>query len=415
MQEIRVGLIGGGFMGKAHSHAYSGVPMFYWPSEFTPVKQTIAEATPELAAQAATRFGFKTSTTDWRSIIEDPQIDAVDIATPNNLHAEMAIAALEAGKHVICEKPLAHTLDEAARMYRTSMASSSVNMVAFNYRRTPAIALAKRYIDEGALGDIRNFRGTYLQDWSADPSSPLSWRFSKAVAGSGATGDLLSHVIDLAHFLVGPVSDVTSLTRTYINERPVQTGGADLLGNAKTGGAGPKGPVDVEDEVMTLVKFNNGAVGSLEATRNAWGRNNFLTLEVHGTEGSIYFNYENLDQLQVCFRSDEDDRRGFRTVYTGPNHPHGEALWPLPGLGVGFGETKLIEAHDFFAAIAGGTGVRPDFGDGYQTALVEHAILESARNGLWTSVPILDRETGQLDTQLTANELISEQRTDALS
>lgn len=395
MKEITVGLIGGGFMGKAHSLAYSGVPMFFWPSEFLPVKRTIAEATPELAADAATRFGFTGSTSDWRSIVDDPEIDVVDIATPNNLHPEMAIAALQAGKHVICEKPLAHTLEDAARMYAASRESGSVNMVAFNYRRTPAVALAKKYIEEGAIGEILNLRGTYLQDWSADPDSPLSWRFKKSVAGSGAVGDILSHVIDLAHYLVGTISDVTALTKTYITERPAQSGGSDSLGASRSAGA-PKEAVDVDDEVLTMVKFANGAVGSLEATRNAWGRNNFITLEIHGTEGSIYFNYENRDELQVCFRSDGDDRRGFRTVYTGPNHPNGSALWPIPALGIGYGETKIIEAHDFFTAIAEGGSVRPDFGDGYQVALVEDAILRSAETGAWTPVPQLDRASGTL-------------------
>ena len=393
MRKLNVGLIGGGFMGKAHSLAYAGAPMFFWPTDVLPEKHTIAEATQELAAEAATRFGFATSTSDWRSIIEDPEIDVVDIATPNNLHAEMAIAALEAGKHVVCEKPLAHTLEDAARMARAARASDRVNMVAFNYRRTPAVALAKKYIEEGAIGDVLNFRGTYLQDWSADPDSPLSWRFKKSVAGSGAVGDILSHVIDLAHYLVGTISDVTSLTKTYVTERPIQSGGSDSLGNTKVATA-QKAPVDVDDEVMTLVKFEGGAVGSLEATRNAWGRNNFITFEIHGTDGSIYFNYENRDELQVCFRSDGDDRRGFRTVYTGPNHPNGHALWPIPALGIGYGETKIIEANDFFQAIASGSGVRPDFSDGYQVALVEHAILVSAENGQWTSVPSVDRSTG---------------------
>ncbi|MDX2377818.1 Gfo/Idh/MocA family oxidoreductase [Microbacterium sp. LRZ72] len=397
MREIAVGLIGGGFMGKAHSLAYSGVPMFFWPTEVLPVKQTIAEATPELAEDAATRFGFAGWTSDWRSIVEDPSIDVVDIATPNNLHPEMAIAALAAGKHVICEKPMANTLEGAAAMYAAARESDAVSMVAFNYRRTPAVALAKRYIEEGAIGTVLNLRGTYLQDWSADPASPLSWRFRKSVAGSGAVGDILSHVIDLAHYLVGSISDVTSLTNTYIPERPVQTAGSDSLGNTRAEGA-ETAAVDVDDEVLTLVKFAGGAVGSLEATRNAWGRNNFITLEIHGTEGSIYFNYENRDELQVCFRSDEGDRRGFRTVYTGPNHPNGEALWPIPALGIGYGETKIIEAHDFFAAIASGSEVRPDFGDGYQVALVEDAIIRSAESGKWTSVPQLDRASGTVSS-----------------
>lgn len=396
MKKINVGLIGGGFMGKAHSLAYSAVPMFFWPSEVMPVKHTIAEFTDKMAQDAAARFGFDNSTSDWKSIIENPEIDLVDIATPNNSHAEIAIAALEAGKHVICEKPLARTVEEAASMYEAARKSNSVNMVAFNYRRTPAVALAKKYIEDGSIGRIINFRATYLQDWSADPDSPLSWRFQKSVAGSGAVGDILTHVLDLARYLAGEVTGVSAMTNHIITERPLQQSGSDSLGNSKGGSDAPKGAVDVEDEVLSLLKFANGAIGSVEATRNAWGRNNFITLEIHGTEGSIAFNYENRDELQVCFKSDEGDRRGFRTVYTGPNHPNGNALWPIPALGIGYGETKIIEAHDLFTAIAGGEPVRPDFGDGYQVALIDDAILRSAESGQWVQVPQLDRATGKV-------------------
>jgi predicted dehydrogenase len=266
-------------------------------------------------------------------------------------------------------------------------------MVAFNYRRTPAVALAKRYIDEGAIGEIVNVRGTYLQDWSADPNSPLSWRFQKEVAGSGAIGDILTHVLDMVRYLAGEIVEVSSLTQHIIRERPLQESGLDSLGNVKGDSDTPKAPVNVEDEVLSLIRLASGAVGSVEATRNAWGRNNFLTIEVHGTEGSIFFNYENRDELQVCFRSDNDDRRGFRTVYTGPNHPNGPHLWPIPALGVGYGETKIIEAHDFFDAIVSGGSVSPDFGDGYQVALIDDAIARSAESGSWTKVPQLDRES----------------------
>lgn len=396
MKNINVGLIGGGFMGKAHSLAYAAVPMFFWPSKVMPVKHTLAEFTDAMAADAATRFGFENSTSDWKSIIDNPDIDLVDIATPNNSHAEIAIAALAAGKHVICEKPLARTVEEAAAMYEAARKSNSVNMVAFNYRRTPAVALAKKYIEDGSIGKIINFRATYLQDWSADPDSPLSWRFQKSVAGSGAVGDILTHVLDLARYLVDEVTAVSAMTNHIITERPIQQSGSDSLGNSKGGSDAPKGAVDVEDEVLSLIRFANGAIGSVEATRNAWGRNNFITLEIHGTEGSIAFNYENRDQLEVCFKSDEGDRRGFRTVYTGPNHPNGGALWPIPALGIGYGETKIIEAHDLFTAIAGGEPVRPDFGDGYQVALIDDAILRSAESGQWVKVPQLDRATGKV-------------------
>jgi predicted dehydrogenase len=386
MQDVNIALIGGGFMGKAHSLAYAAMPMFFSPAPARPVRKVIVDVTDELASAAAQRFGFERHSTSWQDVISDPDVHAVDIATPNHLHAEIAIAAAAAGKHIICEKPLAPTASEAKRMLEAVDAAGVVNAVAFNYRRTPAVALAKRYIDEGAIGRILNFRGTYLQDWSADPNSPLSWRFQRKIAGSGAVGDIGSHVVDLARYLVGEIRAVNSVVSTYITDRPLQSSGFDSLG-ASTSADGPRGEVDVDDEAITLVKFVDGAVGSIEATRNAWGRNNFLTFEIHGTEGTLYFNYENRDELQVAFKADAADRRGLRTVYTGPNSPYGDALWPIPALGIGYGETKIIEAYEFMKAIAEGGKVRPDFADGYQTALVDEAILESGRTSAWVSVP----------------------------
>lgn len=386
MQELNVGLIGGGFMGKAHSLAYAAMPMFFWPAPAMPVRKVLAEANADLAATAAKRFGFERSTADWREIIEDPDIQVVDIATPNNLHAEVAIAAAKAGKHIICEKPLARTSEESKAMYEAVKDAGIVHMVAFNYRRTPAVALAKKYIEEGAIGKILSFRGTYLQDWSADPNSPLSWRFQKSIAGSGTLGDIATHVIDMARYLAGEITAVSSMMATWIPERPIQAGGADTLGTTK-GGAGPRATVDVDDEVITMLKFGSGAIGSVEATRNAYGRNNYITFEIHGTEGSIAFNYERRDELQVCFASDGGDRRGFRTVYTGPAHPYGDGLWPIPALGIGYGETKIIEAYDFFKAIVEGGSVSPNFADGYQISLIDDAIVESAETGAWVEVP----------------------------
>ena len=341
MKTVNVGLIGAGFMGKAHSLAYAALPMFFWPPPAVPVRKMVAELTEDSAAQSAQRFGFESHTSDWRRLVDSPEIDLVDISTPNNTHREIAVAALEAGKHVICEKPLAHDLDDAKAMYKAAKQATGVHMVAFNYRRTPAVALARKMIEEGAIGAVRNFRGTYLQDWSADPNSPLSWRFQKDVAGSGALGDIGTHVVDMARYLVGEIESVSSVLKTYIPERPVQSGAADQLAAAEKKAGAPTAPVDVDDEVMTLVRFAGGPVGSIEATRNAYGRNNFLTFEIHGETGSIAFNYERRDELQVFFAEDPGDRRGFRTIYTGPAHPYGDGLWPIPGLGIGFGETKI--------------------------------------------------------------------------
>lgn len=384
MEKLNVGLIGGGFMGKAHSLAYAAMPMFFWPAPAIPVRKTVAEVTDERAQDVAAQYGFEKSTSNWRDLIEDPDIHIIDIATPNNMHAEAAIAAAEAGKHIISEKPLSNTSEDARRMYEAVKKAGVVNMVAFNYRRTPAVALAKKYIEEGAIGDILNFRGTYLQDWSADPESPLSWRFQKDIAGSGALGDIGTHVVDLARYLIGEISAVNSMLATWIPERPKQDSGVDSLGNAK--GGGPKVPVDVDDELVTLLKFENGAIGSLEATRNAWGRNNFITLEIHGTKGSIYFNYERRDELQVCFSDDPADRRGFRTIYTGPNHPYGANLWPIPALGIGYGETKIVETYDLLNAIVNGHEADPNFRDGYQIALITDAMAASAASESWTTV-----------------------------
>lgn len=390
MKHLNVGLIGAGFMGKAHSLAYAAMPMFFWPAPAIPNRRIIADISDESARDAAARYGFELSTGDWRKVIEDKEVHVVDISTPNSTHAEIAIAAAGAGKHIICEKPLSRTLDEAKAMYEAVKKAGVVNMVAFSYRRTPAVALAKRLIEEGAVGELLNFRGTYLQDWSADPDSPLSWRFQKSVAGSGTLGDIATHVIDIARYLMGEVTAVNAMTQTYIKERPIQQNGVDKLGAAERDAGGPKGAVDVDDEVMTFLRFDGGAVGSLEATRNAYGRNNFLTFEVHGSKGSLVFNYERRDELQFFSADDPADRRGFKTIYTGPAHPYGEGLWPIPALGIGYGETKIIECYDLFKAIAEETSVSPDFREGYLTERIADAVQTSNEQQAWVKLEPLD-------------------------
>lgn len=384
---MNVAMIGGGFMGKAHAMAYASMPMFFWPAPAIPHRKVVVDVTDGMAEVARDRFGFEEASSDWRSVIARPDIDVVDICTPNNVHAEIAIAAAEAGKHIICEKPLARTVEEARAMAAAVKKAGVIHMVAFNYRRTPAVALAKKYIDEGRIGRILNFRGTYLQDWSADPDGPLSWRFQKKIAGSGTVGDIATHVVDLAHYLVGPIETVNSMTTTYNKTRPLQQGGVDKLGAAeKSSGDVERGEVDVDDEVVSMLRFENGAIGSLEATRNAYGRNNFITLEIHGTKGSIHFNYERRDELQVMFADDPADSRGFRTVYTGPNHPYGQGLWPIPGLGIGYSETKIVECFDFFTAIVNRKQPSPNFDDGLLTELVADALIRSGETGAWERV-----------------------------
>ena len=327
---LNVAMIGGGFMGKAHALAYAAMPMFFWPAPAIPRRKVIVDVTPDLAETARQRYGFEEASADWKAVLSRNDIDVVDIVTPNDSHAEIAIAAAKAGKNVICEKPLARTGMEAKSMLDAVEAAGVIHMVAFNYRRTPAVALARKYIEEGRVGKILSFRGTYLQDWSADPNGPLSWRFQKKIAGSGAVGDIGTHVIDLARYLVGEIESVSALVKTYISTRPVQSGGFDQLAASDKSGKGPRAAVDVDDEMLTLVKFAGGATGSIEATRNAYGRNNFITFEIHGDKGSIAFNYERMDELEVMFADDPGDARGFRTVYTGPAHPYGGPSGPFP-------------------------------------------------------------------------------------
>lgn len=389
MKTLNVGLVGAGFMGKAHVVAYSNMPKFFWPAPAVPVLKTVCDIDPEIAKEAKERFGFQKCCIDWKEIVNDPEIDVVSICTPNNAHVAVAIAALEAGKHVICEKPIASTLEDAKAMAEAAEKAAKkgiVSMNAYQYRRVPAIDLAKKLIDEGSIGDILNIRCTYLQSWSADPDSPLSWRFQKKIAGAGALGDIASHVIDIAQYLAGDIDEVVSLVKTYIKERPVQEGGVDLLGTVKLGADAPRKAVDVDDEDSFLVKFKSGAVGSIEATRNAWGRNNFITVELHGTKGSIAFNYERLNELQVCFADDPDDRRGFKTIYTGPAHFHGEVTWNIPGMNIGYGELKTIEMYEFIKAITEGYQPSTCFEVGYRVERVCEAVRKSAESKQWEKV-----------------------------
>ena len=239
-KSLNVAMIGGGFMGKAHAMAYAAMPMFFWPAPAIPKRKILVDVTPDAAKVGAERLGFEESSADWKSVLARRDIDVVDIVTPNDSHAELAIAALKAGKHVICEKPLARTGAEAKTMFDAAKNSGVIHMVAFNYRRTPGVALAKKFIDEGRLGKILNFRGTYLQDWSADPNGPLSWRFQKSVAGSGTVGDIGTHVVDFARYLVGEISAVNAMVHTYIKDRPLQQGSLDKLGASDKSGVWTK-------------------------------------------------------------------------------------------------------------------------------------------------------------------------------
>ncbi|PDT43764.1 dehydrogenase [Sinorhizobium fredii] len=382
LKKLNVALIGTGFMGKAHSIATAVVPILFGaPIEIE--RKVIVDIDEELARNAAHQYGFAEYATDWRDVISRPDIDIVDICTPNDTHAPIAIAAAKAGKHVMCEKPMAMTVADAEAMLAAARETGVVTMVSYNYRHTPALQMAKRLIDEGRIGDILTFRGHYLQDWGADPSKPLSWRFNKAQAGSGTLGDIGTHVIDAARLLVGEFASVNAIVKTFIPERPLPAG---RFFGPSGAASSEMGKVDVDDAALTMIKFTNGVYGTIEVTRNAWGHHNQLGFEIHGTRGSIAFDYQRLNELRVAFADDPADAFGFRTIYSGPNQPFGDKLWPVAGMGQGYIDIKSIEWYNFLKAIADNTSAAPNFADGLQIERIAEAILASGENGNWVNI-----------------------------
>jgi predicted dehydrogenase len=364
---VGVGMLGYGFMGKAHSNAYKTLAYMTWPPPLMPELVAIAGRNEEAVAGAARRYGFSDHVTDWRKLVEDPRIGVFDNSGPNNFHAEPTIAAAEAGKHVICEKPLGRTADEAYETWQRVSAAGVKAMCAFNYRFVPAVRLARQIIESGDLGEIFHFRGRYLQEWIIDADVPMVWRLDKNVAGSGALGDLGAHVIDLARYLVGEIDAVSASTRTFVKDRE--------------GGA-----VTVDDAVESVVDFANGAVGTIEATRFASGRKNALEFEINGSKGSLSFSVERLNELEVHFTNSSPGKleQGFRTVLVSEaDHPFWEHWWPQ-GHMLGWEHTFVHELHHFLAAIREDTEIGPHgatFEDGYRAAEICDAMLRSAEQG----------------------------------
>lgn len=379
---LGVGLIGYKFMGKAHSHAFRDVAMFFdLPAR--PVMKAICGRNEAAVRQAAGQWGWEGVETDWRKLIGRKDIDIIDIATPGDLHAEMAIGAAQAGKHIICEKPLANTLAEAKEMLAAVQKAGVKNMVAFNYRRVPAVQLARQLIKEGAIGKLYHFRGTYLQDWIVDPNFPLVWRLQREAAGSGPLGDLGAHMIDLARFLVGEITEVVGMAETFIKERPLVEDTDAGLG-AK--GSQRKGEVTVEDAAVFMGRFNNGALGSFEASRFAPGRRNYNRFEINGSEGSIVFNLERLNELEYYSRRDPAHAQGFRTIIVNEGvHPYMSAWWPAGHI-IGWEHTFVHEVKDFVEAVANDTAVYPDFVDGVQCQAILDAIDRSVASRQWAKV-----------------------------
>ncbi len=372
---LAVGLIGYKFMGKAHSNGWRQAPHFFDLPATLRLK-TICGRNKAAARKAAARFGWENAATDWRQLVDDPDIDIVDICTPNDTHSEIAIASARAGKAILCEKPLARNVGEAETMFRAVRKAGVVNMVCHNYRRIPAIALAKEMIERREIGDrIFHFRARYAQDWIVDPNFPLDWRLQSDIAGSGALGDIFSHIVDLARYLVGEFREVCATTETFVKKRPLA--GPDGRSRRRIG------KVTVDDAVTMIGRFRNGELASLEATRFAPGRKNSITLEINGSDGSLFFDLEEMNCLKFYSRRDPKDRQGFRNILvTEPSHPYIGKWWP-PGHIIGYEHTFTHTIADFVKAVVGRRSVHPSFADGLQNQRVLNAVKQSAENRKW--------------------------------
>ena len=375
-----IGMVGYAFMGAAHSRAWATVAQAF-DVPLRPRMAVLAGRDGAATRAAAHRFGWRHSETDWHALIERDDVQLVDICTPGDTHAEIAIAALAAGKHVLCEKPLANTLAEAEAMAAAAARAASHGvraMVGFNYRRVPAIALARRLITDGRIGTLRHVRAAYLQDWLTDVAVPLTWRLQAERAGSGALGDIGAHAVDLAQYLSGAhLTGVSGLTVTFTTERPVAVGGSDA----------EPGPVTVDDAAAFTGRLPSGAVAVFEATRVAAGRKNALSIELNGELGSLAFDLERLNELSFYDRTEPESTAGFRRILvTEPSHPYLEAWWP-PGHVLGWEHTFVHQARDLLTDIAAGDDPEPSFADGLQVQRVLDAVASSAaHNSAWTKI-----------------------------
>lgn len=383
---LGVAMVGYGFMGAAHSHAWRTAPHFF-DLPLRPAMTVVTGRSLEAVTAAADQYGWAGVETDWRSLLGRDDVQLIDVCTPGDTHAEIAIEALEAGKHVLCEKPLANTVDEAEQMaaVATKAAEQGVrSMVGFTYRRVPAIGLARELVAEGKLGTIRHVRAQYLQDWIADPQAPLSWRLQKERAGSGALGDIGAHIVDLTQYITGDlITAVDGHLETFVKERPVAAEHRGLAGTAGTG----MGPVTVDDAAVFLARFGSGALGVFEATRFASGRKNAIRIEINGSAGSLAFDFEDMNLLHFYDATEPARTAGFRRiVVTEPDHPYAGSWWP-PGHLLGYEHGFTHQVVDLVTAIAEHRDPSPSFADGLQVQRVLAAVEDSSNSRLWQEVP----------------------------
>jgi predicted dehydrogenase len=387
VSDLRVGMVGYAFMGAAHSQAWRSVNRFF-DLPLRARMTAVCGRDPDRVAAAAAKFGWDSVETDWRALVARDDIDLVDICTPGDSHAEIAVAALRAGKHVLCEKPLANTVDEARLMADAAAAAvDRVAMVGFTYRRVPAVTFLAQLVAAGRIGTLHQVRACYLQDWLVDPQAPLTWRMQAERAGSGALGDIGAHIIDMVQYVTGQqITGVSALTETFVRERPLPSTGDGFITGAGGGSTGT-GPVTVDDAAFFLARLSAGAVGTFEATRFATGRKNGLRVELYGSAGALAFDLERLNELEFYDRGRPATEQGFtRIQVTEPDHPYVAAWWP-PGHGLGYEHGFTHQARDLITAIATGGQARPTFADGLGVQRVLAAVADSAAAGTaWTPV-----------------------------
>jgi len=370
MNKLNIAMIGYGFMGRAHSNAWRQVQSFF-DTPYEPVLKVICGRNETEVERVAGHFHWQEYATEWEEVVTRNDIDVVDICSPGYTHAPIALAAAQAGKILFCEKPLANSLSEAEEMLKAANDHGCVHMICHNYRRAPAVSLARQLIDSGEIGTIYHYRATYLQDWLRNPEFPTRWRLNKSEAGSGALGDLFSHSVDLARYLVGEISELSAMLKTFVSKRPVANS-EDMA------------HVDVDDAALALVKFQNGAIGSIEATRYASGRKNFNRFEINGSKGSVAFNLGRMNELE--FYSDEGPNSGFKTIQaTDRTHPYVKSWWP-PGHIIGYEHTFTHTVLELLQALAEKRSPSPDFEDGVKNQRVLDAVERSAATGAWQSL-----------------------------
>jgi predicted dehydrogenase len=383
--EIGIGIIGMGWMGQVHARSYNAVPLRFPELDVKPRLVICSDNVASRVETAKEQLGFAAGTSDWRAVIEHPDVQIVNIATPNNLHQEIAEAAAAAGKHIFCEKPVGRTPQETAKIHAAAREAGVLTFVGFNYRWVPLVQHARALIQEGDIGEITHFRGRFFSMYGSNPFGLMSWRFDRDLAGLGALGDIMAHTVDMAHFIAGPIRRVTSTAHTFITERPLPIPGQGTHYSVGKPGD-PMGEVTNEDYAGALVEFQNGARGSLEVSRTIFGPKNQFAFEVNGTRGAISWDFERMNELQVYLPGDDRRHDGFMRLVGGDQYPDHGRFNPGEGSGIGYEDLKIIEAYQFLKSVKEGQQSEPGFDAILEVAKVHDAMIRSWGSGAWEAV-----------------------------